>query len=265
MISDSDCIFPDQTLASSVTNYSAVGKYTSKQIATATEALLKTLCAHSFLVPLYRVALSLPNVGAERLQWDVRRLLKILSWNLRDEARDELELLTSRSVSVKAGFIAQGVVEKFEVDSVRQRVVSLKEEDSSDEEEGGEPIDEDLIHDLASFEAFLVESHAFITFQQQLLLFVHPETTDPSSMAIEKTGATDEDALTRTIDGPQDDETKAKLRSLASSNGVFHHVFVAAGFLEPHLEPGRVRLPWGCVSIVEDKEPITNKYAKVRE
>jgi hypothetical protein len=250
--SETGSVFSDQTLASSETNYSVVGRYTSTQIATATDTLLRTLCAHSSLVTLYCIAIILPGIGAERLQRNVRRMLKSFARNLREEASGELERLAAQLVTVKAGFVAQRIVERFEVHTERQ---SQKREDSSDEEEG-DPIDEDTIQDLAAFEEFLLESNAFVAFQQQMFLFVHQELPVSFIATVEEDRVTNETLLTSPGRSeiiavePESNETGFKSRTLARIESVFQRVLIAAGCMEPSLEPGKVRLRWSCVSTV---------------
>jgi hypothetical protein len=64
------------------------------------------------LTKLYRVAIRDSTTGPERLQRNIWRLFKLFARDLRREASEELEIMTSSFVSMKERYIAQCIIEE---------------------------------------------------------------------------------------------------------------------------------------------------------
>jgi hypothetical protein len=242
VISQTDSIWSVASLDSTATGFSAASGYSPAQIETATKELLRIFLEHDNLASLYKIAMERAHIGPERLQRNVRRLLRAFAQDLQANADSELEKLAARLVSFKSAFVARSVIEKYEVKSLRTFAanlqplhVSQKDDESSDEEEEEEKeedirdhVDEDLIEDLSAFRQFLAEGVAFAHFQRQLETFVR-------SRCVEAKGG-----------GGEMEHSSRML--LSKSQMALESLFIAAGFLEPPIDPGMVRIRWRCVS-----------------
>lgn len=268
VISQMESIFLVASLHSVATGLSAAGGYSAAQIESATRELLHVFLEDQALVSLYTVAVERVNIGPARLQRNIGRLLKAFAHDLRSEAEQELEKLAARLVSTKASYVAQAIIERYEVRPPSEFALhsqSLFEdhqkEDSSDGEEeptdGGrseEPVDEDLIEDLHAFRRFLAAGEALAKFRRQLEAFVLPRSTELKTESVVKEPSPNQVTASSpelefsmcTADGPSglkvQPSTFSKIRKAAA------HLFSAAGLLEPHLDCGWVRLRWQCVS-----------------
>jgi len=178
--SNDGSVFSIESLASSATDLSKASGYSALQIATATRELISILQDDEVLRPLYTAAIQSDNIGPERFVNNFRRLLKMYSEKLKDEARDRLDYLVAQLVAIKARHLAQSILEKFLGDADALKLApkemdpgleSARKDDSSDEEE--EPVvDEGIVRE------FLVESNAFKILRSQLQQFVlSPKST----------------------------------------------------------------------------------------
>lgn len=253
VISEVDSVFSVASLASTATNFSAVRKYTPAQIAAATRELLQIFQEDEFLKSLYQIAIARTDIGPERLQRNVRRLLKTFARNLQSEAERELERLAARLVFIKAAYVAQSIIENFEIKLLRREPHLQNKDDSSDDEDDEDPLDEDLIEDLPAFRQFLVGGGAFASYYQQLSRFVLPEMfLVPTGTAAEKQFS---DQVSASIVGetPERIEEEPWERQnhtdlLNEPQGILADLLIATGCLEPPLVAGWTRLRWRCVS-----------------
>jgi hypothetical protein len=239
VISQTDSIWSIASLDSTATGFSVASGYSAAQIETATKELLRIFLEHHDLASLYKTAIERARIGPERLQRNVRRLLRAFAQDLQADADSELEKLAARLVSFKAAYVARSVIEKYEVKSLatvapncQPQHVSQKDGESSDEEEEeedtGDYVDEELIEDLSAFRQFLERGAAFANFQRQLEAFVRPKSVEVKGCGREK---------------------EHSFRTLLSQSQIaLESLFIAAGFLEPPLDLGMVRIRWRCVS-----------------
>jgi hypothetical protein len=243
VISQTDSIWSVASLDSTATGFSAASGYSPAQIETATKELLRIFLEHDNLASLYKIAMERAHIGPERLLRNVRRLLRAFARDLQADADSELEKLAARLVSFKSAYVARSVIEKYEVKSLRTFAanlqplhVSQKDDESSDEEEEVEEeegytedhVDEDLIEDLSAFRQFLAEGVAFAHFQRQLEAFVRPKPVE--------------------VKGGGGEKEHSSRMLLSKSQIALESLFIAAGFLEPPIDPGMVRIRWRCVS-----------------
>jgi hypothetical protein len=277
--------FTVESLASSATGMSKATGYSAVQIATATKALLSVFCEDDLLSLLYQTAIGNPAIGPQRLQRNLRRLIRNYANLLESEATDRLEFLASRLVLLKAGFLAQSITERFQNDSAAPQLSLLEQqEDSSDDGEDKAPekrhVNEEAFEDLVVFREFLVRSEAFKTLLAQIQAFVIPKPptsghTGPSDigeMPINK-NTTHYAATTSTRPKVNlswqrwlEDVKRSiislfeqkDLRSVATStlyltlDAFFlatDGLLMSTGQLEPALMQNRVRLRWRCVCI----------------
>lgn len=176
-----ESIFSIASLSSIATELSAASGYSTAQIETATKELLQIFLENETLVNLYRVAIQRADIGSERLHKNIRRLLKAFARDLQTEANKDLERLAARLVSLKASYVAQSIIEKFEVKQTVGSASPRHRDEISDEEDAeegtqDEPVDEDLIEDLLEFNKFLVGGDAFVKFRKHLAAFVLPRS-----------------------------------------------------------------------------------------
>ncbi|KAF2994954.1 hypothetical protein E8E13_002610 [Curvularia kusanoi] len=261
VLSQADSIWSRASLNSAVTGFSGTSGYSAVRIETATKELLRIFLEHEHLASLYRAAIVRPRIGPERLQRNVRRLLKVFAEDLLAVANRDLERLAARLVSHKAAYVAQSVIEKYEFKNPFPFVTQIlgsqdedqKDEGSSDEEAECKEeedleshIDEDLIQDLSAFRQFLSDGHAFAQFQRQLEAFVQPRPAETKSSAREEKHSLDQVPILE-ID---ESETPPSLGNkpfkmqrfwnlLSTSQAALKNLFVAAGYLEPPLESGK--------------------------
>jgi hypothetical protein len=217
------------------------------------------------LIGLYRWALEDTSMGPDRLQRNVARLLQFFAKDLRREAGENLERVASRFVRSKAQYVAQCIVEEFHDtprDPRRRHVwVNQRESDKDggmqdndqyevveaqlevnedqlevDDVDEVEPVDEDYFEDLAMLRTFLVRSSAFQIFRARLTKFVLSKDLHQLDF--------DSAVKGRPINAP----LSRFWRFLISIGRILKVVLVAAGCLEPPLQPGFIRLRWECVS-----------------
>ncbi|KAJ8113629.1 hypothetical protein OPT61_g4288 [Boeremia exigua] len=171
-------VFSVASLASTATGLSRSSGYSATQVATATRELINIFQEDESFVALYRVALDLPSIGADRLQRNLRRLLKVYADYLKEEAKDQLEFLASRLVLLKARYLAQCIVAKYNVktnSAVQPQTTDQPDISSGDEEGDASHVDEQVFEDLASFRDFLIHSEAFGKLRSQLKSFISPK------------------------------------------------------------------------------------------
>jgi hypothetical protein len=274
-------IFFSNSVASSATGLSAVGGYSSSDIATASRELISIFLENKAMLPLYEAALTSPAIGPERLQRNLRRLFKAYSEHLKDEATDQLEYLAAQLVAMKSRGLSESIIEKFQSSPVHLRANERGEySESSDEESDTRPVNEEGLADLIAFRRFLVESEAFKTLQAQLQAFVLPTLPMPldSGHSHDHKGynikheskfrcakpSNRARLKPRTWQCWQHDAAETAYAYLCNSEGltkiaVLMYILVDLvflttdgslnfmGLLEPPLHPTKIRLRWSCV------------------
>ncbi|KAF5853238.1 hypothetical protein GGP41_001822 [Bipolaris sorokiniana] len=279
VMSQADSIWSSASLGSTATGISAASGYSAVEIETATNELLRIFLEHEYLMTLYKIALKRNLIGPDRLERNVRRLLKGFARDLQTAADTELKRLAARLVSMKATYVARSVIEQYQIsqlpnfggnpnsiDSSQTNAGGLGKEDDEDEEEAEEDkddeedeeedpenhIDEDLIQDLSDFRCFLTDGEAFALFQRKLEAFVLNKPVEEKSSEKEKV------QLPNQMPNPVSEvafpmkpeeefiEEKFHRKLLSRSQVALENLFIAAGFLEPPLEPGMIRVRWRC-------------------
>ncbi|KAF2856968.1 hypothetical protein T440DRAFT_512952 [Plenodomus tracheiphilus IPT5] len=140
-------IFSSNSMTSSATELSRSSGYSASQIATASRELVSIFLHDRLLSELYNSAIHNPGIGQERLRRNLRRLLKIYARQLKEEASDALETLASQPVLLKAGALAQAIVDRFGSGD-RQQSLHAEDDSSGDEQnENARPLDENAFHD----------------------------------------------------------------------------------------------------------------------
>ncbi|KAK3216196.1 hypothetical protein GRF29_8g2559841 [Pseudopithomyces chartarum] len=205
---------------------------------------------------LYRVALKDASMEPDKLQRNIARLLQFFAKDLRREAGGDIERVASRFVQSKAQYIAQCIVEKFHDTPRDSQRPHIRVQEKKGDENGGKqgedrfevveaqlqvddvddvaPVDEDYFEDLAMLRKFLLCSSAFQIFQARLTKFVLPKDLRRLDLDSVVTG--------RSIKAPF-----SRFRHFwISTSRILKDVLVAAGCLEPPLQPGFIRLRWQC-------------------
>jgi hypothetical protein len=279
VISQADSIWSVASLATTATVVSAASGFSVAQIESATKELLQIFLEDKDLVPLYLAAIQRPNVGAQRLQRNIRRLLKGFAQTLRSEASQELEVLAARLVALKAAYVARSITERYEDNLLSDLPLRHtqphdlhREEDESDQDEIIEEetledvVDEDLIEDLFAFRKFLVEGEAFATLRRKLESFVQPKQAEDQSYLPEITPLRLDEPAPRisTVSRMhvESDLLDAQIywKTLRGGRQTLATLLVAAGILEPPLEFGWVRLRWQCVSSIGATEALEKHW-----
>jgi hypothetical protein len=113
---------------SSTTLVSTLSGFTVVELESATTELQSIFQGDADLVELYRRAIKDTTIGPERLQRNIGRLLKLFARDLRREASEELQKMTSNFVSMKATFIAQCIIEEYNDHKIEPKVQKPKTE-----------------------------------------------------------------------------------------------------------------------------------------
>ncbi|KAH8723309.1 hypothetical protein GQ44DRAFT_317133 [Phaeosphaeriaceae sp. PMI808] len=235
-------VFSVQSLASSATDLSKGSIYSANQIVTATRELVDILQGDEALIPFYKSAIEDPSIGPERLQRNLGRLVKQYAENLKSEAKESLEYLAARLVSMKAKFVARSIVQTFAEGSTKHVYEKAQEKKGESSEDD---VDEDVFEDIIIFREFLVHSDALKTLRAQVQSFVLPKGAHSST----------EQALIEEVcgcEGYSEAPVQQNVR-FGPTRGIFSRLgerlnalLVAVGCREPPLEPGRIRLRWQC-------------------
>jgi hypothetical protein len=275
-------VFSVESLASSASELSKASGYSAIQVATATKVLISIFHEDEVLRPLYESAVSNLSIGPERLERNLRRLLKAYAKHLGNESTEHLEYLASQLVSLKARWLARSVVEKFQTKRESERKERIdRHDESSDEEDEPRSVNEAAFEDLVILREFLIKSHAFEILRAQVHAFVLPKIPGPSQ--VEHVRQSDEaNAQCQRTDRHLGSQTKgvSKLRTWKIWRGDLADIadaclrgpdkvaiatpslylltdamiltsdalMIATGLLERQLLPDQVRLRWSCVS-----------------
>ncbi|KAJ4295356.1 hypothetical protein N0V90_007368 [Kalmusia sp. IMI 367209] len=238
-------IFSIQSAASSATNLAKGSGYSVDEITTATEDLLALLQNDVDLTPLYLTAIKDPSIGPQRLQRNLRRIFKQYAEHLKTEAKDRLEFLASRLVSLKAGSMSQSIVEHCTGIAAKTRHGKLHkvrvEENYDDEWEEEDEVEEEAMfvddtefEDLIAFREFLLGSSAFETLRTRIQNFVLPKPSRTTRREI----ATKEDGKGIHLEIEDSERGNIKTaRILGRIMRTFDAFLIAIGHLEPPLEP----------------------------
>ncbi|KAF2621158.1 hypothetical protein BU25DRAFT_354992 [Macroventuria anomochaeta] len=261
VISQVESVFSIASLHSAATGLSVASGFSAAQIETATKELLHIFLDDQVLASLYTVAVERVDIGPVRLQRNIGRLLKAFARDLRNEAEQELEKLAARLVSAKRYYVAQAIIDRYEIRAPSELTShpqsplrSQQREDSSDEEEEEvdegrmeEPVDEDLIEDLLAFRQFLAAGEAFERFRRQLEAFVLPKLTEvKNETTVGEPSTNMESAPNPGSRLPEQAKQKVQPTVLSKIQKATAHLVSAAGLLEPPLDCGWVRLRWQC-------------------
>ncbi|KAF1847273.1 uncharacterized protein K460DRAFT_278788 [Cucurbitaria berberidis CBS 394.84] len=244
-------VFSIGSQASSKTGISSASGFSAAQITTATEELLFLFHHDEKLVLLYENAMEKPEIGPERLQRNMCRILKVYARNLSREATTELERMAAQLVSLKARYLAQSIIEKFQLKPVPHQVLHYENQDESSEDDNANQVDEDLLEDLQKFRNFLIESAAFASLHAQLQSFVVSTPARRELLGVSGSvdisspdTSTGHDIKRATINKTTFVGNVQEL--LNPSKYLLRAVLVATGYLEPPLRAGFIRLRWEC-------------------
>jgi hypothetical protein len=286
-------VFSVASIISPASNRSMYSNYSTQQIATATRELFDIFFKDRDLVELYRRAIDDDEIGPERLQRNLRRLLRAYANNLENEHTESLEYLASKLVAMKAAPLARAIVKNYYCTPVDGQPEACEVQDESSEDEAdSQPVDEEIFGDLKAFRKFLTNAAAFETFRAQIRAFVIPKSQpvdliEPAPSGKRSSGTTTHivtkaTANTHTWQSWRTELAEAVDLSLinrdfglatrVASHLVFDavslatdQVFIAMGILEPPLSSEMVRLRWRCVGVCirTTFKPSTNKRLKV--
>jgi len=223
-----------RSIESATTLLSTISGYTAVEMEGATIELRRVLQEDLNLTKLYKSAIEDANIGPERLQRNLGRLLKQMAQDLKVEANKELERLTSRFVAVKARNIAHCIVQDLQVTRRPQQNIERPEESESEQEDN--PIDENRFEDLTIFRTFLVESGAFQTFQSRLEAFVYPKALPKLEAKVE------------IEDTNKNNRTSRSLLTPSWLGSICMNIISKMGFVELQIPSHAVRIRWYCVS-----------------
>ncbi|KAL1646807.1 hypothetical protein SLS58_002942 [Diplodia intermedia] len=193
----STCSYGPASIFSTATGASATTagtQYSEADLVSATHQLVHLLSQHEGLKPLIEEAVESNAIGADKFCNNFRRLLKIYSKDLDDDAGESLEFLAAKLVRLRARAVAYLIWEKTEQRKICppqahrnfQEQPPLEEGDDSDNEE--QPVmRDDSIETLAPVREFLLETSAFEKLKVNLREYVkrqHDRRTDQSPSEI---------------------------------------------------------------------------------
>lgn len=222
-------------------NLDILGNFFGMEMEGTTLELKRVLQDDKSLINLYQSAFRNADVGPDRLQRNLRRLIRQMAKNLMVEANGETERQISRFVAKKARIMAHRIVEDLRNTqiSIRQQWTneSLGEKlKDSESEQGNWSIDETQFEDLTSFRSFLVESNAFQSFHSRLAAFASPKALQATEAKVENKDAyADYRGLRWSV-------------ALSRLGELYMAVVGALSSIEPPISSKAVRLRWQCVS-----------------
>lgn len=178
-----ESIFSVVSLATSASTLSKSTGYSIRQIATATRDLVVILHEDVVLNPLCKQAIEKRTIGPERFSRNFKRLLKMYSSNLKEEANDSLDYLVARLVGRKAKYVADSILKMHQKRPGRPKAARsesrrdgdgfIVDELSTDDEEE-KSVDEEVFENLEAVRGLLTRSKALITLRDQFRDFVTP-------------------------------------------------------------------------------------------
>jgi hypothetical protein len=184
------------------------------------------------------------KIPLERLERNLRRLLRVFSKDLEEEAATQKEKQVAKYVGTQARRSAYLIC--TEVDPDGEGSMSKKTpEEFSDSDSGG---DGDDLADLDYFEAFISNSLAFEALRVNLIQFV--SLSEPAGRDVEDATARGTSIL-EFMDSDVDVVASTCSIVKQSSNPAFQRVIkiVHKLFHDPPLAEGMKRVRWTCVSI----------------
>ncbi|KAH7030045.1 hypothetical protein B0J12DRAFT_323297 [Macrophomina phaseolina] len=235
-------VFSVASMATSVTNLSASSGYTASQIIAAADMVVKMLFEHKGLQPLYKSAIECSSIGPDRFARNFRRLLKIYSGNLEEEAEDHLEFLAARLVGLKARYVANSILRTLRKPGRPSRAPE-RDEDSSSDEEQRPVINADTVGDIASTRGFLLRSDAFVTLQKDFCAFVAAATPDAHRKSKSGLG-THQSTNMQSFGKAQGTEMSSSV--FASLLQRVDAVFRPLWPIQPPCHPSKHRVTWQC-------------------
>jgi hypothetical protein len=290
--SDESSVFSVASLASSASDISKGSGYSAVQIAKATQELLSIFQDDEVMQAMYTAAIY-GLIGPQKFRNKFRRLLKVFSDNLKDEAQDRLDFLAARLVALKARDIADAIVERYQLShapildaeeegegtlskaddtnlSDEEALTKPDDQDLSDDDEQEETcVDETIFEELTNVRGFLVQSRAFemlrTNMQQFLSLrkaqprswFGQTNQTDPESPASDRDSQTDyvSDVGTFQIRLDEPDER------LSQPTKPFDLRYQKAGrslsyAVDAQIHAAEVNVNQDCISMLERDQPL---------
>ncbi|KAH7069265.1 hypothetical protein FB567DRAFT_243716 [Paraphoma chrysanthemicola] len=243
------------SLASSATDMSKHSGYSAIQIAVATKELISILSNDEILAPLYQRAIHDVSIGPEKLERNLRRMIRNYGKHLGQDPGDTLELLASRLVQLKAKEVARSIVQKYKPMTFAMKVVDTnpnQEMSSSEEETDNRDVDESIFQDIALLREFLTSREPLEALRSQIRSFVIPKsertaiTAPPTekALAFETMSENHSDTIER---APATSNSSPSLCApISTVKETTEKFFVAVGLLDPPLMPGFSRLRWKC-------------------
>jgi hypothetical protein len=276
--SDEGSVFSVVSLASSASDISKGSGYSAVQIATATRELLSIFQDDELMQPMYTAAIY-GSIGPQKFRNKFRRLLKVFSENLKDEAQDRLDFLAARLVALKARDIADAIVERYQLshapmlDAEEERESTLSKSDdqdpSDDDEQQETCIDETIFGELTNVRGFLVQSKAFEMLRTNMQQFVSLRKAQPRTL-FRQTNHTDPESPISNHDSPTDhvsdvetfqkrlDELDESLSQPTKSSGLRYQKpgrSLSDG-LDAEIHAAVVNVNQDCISVLESDQPL---------
>jgi hypothetical protein len=242
--------------ASSATDLSKHSGYSITQIEMATTMLILVLQEDARLASLYEHAIIDTSIGPERLERNLRRMLRSYGEMLGKAAGDNLEFRSSQLVKAKARAAAHAIVQSYDsnLTTVPQTKIKQDQEASSDEEAEPHQLNDSVFEDLQTFREFLIGGEPFVALHAQMRAFILPKSALPTfpQHAVDELEKDKTPSRNYKEQPASTKQTMSRVRSykltIRSILEFFDLVFVALGYLEPPLAPGFTRLRWQCVS-----------------
>jgi hypothetical protein len=221
----------------------SIRKISRKQLHMATRALVSVIQSDQALGPIYEAGRNDPTLEPNELRGYVLKTLVSYAENLKNEAKDHLELTASNLVLYLALHAARCVSGDTGDDYKLPHGLTKDADDSSGEEVQEQPVDgRQFNDDLDAFRSFLTRSNAFATLRTETqLLYPFQFITSVTESSETHVG---EDIQEHTGSGKLE---RSPIRTF-NNTAMFMimNLLVSLEFLEPPLETGWTRIKIEC-------------------
>ncbi|KAF2145778.1 uncharacterized protein K452DRAFT_125379 [Aplosporella prunicola CBS 121167] len=244
---------PTASISSITTIASTNTQHSVAELVSATQELINFFCKNELLVPLYKEAFGSRNIDAVRFVRNFRRLLKVYSNELKDQAEDSLHHDAARLVRFRAKIVAEAIRKKYASMPSNTKLGSeVTAIQSSSDEEDQATFREDSVDKFALVEGFLINGPAFANLKTNLERFVRltlpsQRTTMAQPLPEERSPETKAPMLkSKSL------EEQLELATFVESNWsrrVFADIqrqLARMGLAEKPLEHGKQRIRWQC-------------------
>lgn len=264
-ISNPPSVFSLQSMQS--TAITTDSQFTADQIRTAIDELVGIFINAKGMAPLYQEAILERQIARERFIRNLRRLLKRFAVNLKEEAREAVDVDLANLITSRAGLVADGIGNKLEqqysqLDSlpgVLQGTLEVQDFDTGSDEEAEDRPEQTLDVNFAALVAhgrsFIEESVAFQILREEFMKFVIPsQRSEDIVFKPSLKGETRFPRMTRFLSSGSSRTLRLFLKYEALGCIMLKHLLSQIGLLEESIPKYHQRFRWTNVGILIYKE-----------